>query len=323
MARRRTLSLITAGVQKNGKPVGMDILEQVVKNHSEQARAPITLGHPDKDADQVAALGRVSLPRIDGDQLVVELVYTPELEQLEDEGKFEGFSAGIYPRPDTGEYYLHHVASLGQLPPAADIKTRDVVKLSTPNPESMITLSTSNKGFKMDENEKKALVTEIVGEVKESLGTMVTEAIKTANGEKQPGKGNDKTGTGEDKDKTSTTTTTDPEVVKMQKQLEGMQENAKTDRIEQITELADKKGLSDDEKKPLLAQLKARPALEFADNSETGIFATTKAMLNARADKTAATTHDNGLFDKLEFSDHKGNKQTVENMGDLALKTGF
>lgn len=320
MARRRTLSLITAGVQKNGKPVDMSILQQVVKNHSEQSRAPVSLGHPDKNADQVPALGRVSLPRIDGNELVVELVYTPELEQLEDEGKFEGFSAGIYPRPDTGEYYLHHVAALGQLPPAADIKTRDVVNLSTPNPDDMITLSTANKGFQMDENEKKALVTEIVGEVSKGLGPMVTEAIRAANGEKQP----DKTGSGDDKGTTGTDkTTTDPKVANMENQLKTMQESTKADRIEQITELADKKGLSDDEKKPLLAQLKARPALEFADNSETGIFASTKAMLNARADKAATETVSGDIFKKLEFSDHKGGKVTVEHQGDIALKTGF
>lgn len=317
MARRRTLSLITAGTQKNGQPVDLDVFNQIVKNHSEQSRAPVSLGHPDKGADKIPALGRVSRPRIEGNELVVEIVYTPELEQLEDEGKFEGFSGGIYPRPDNGEYYLHHVAALGQLPPAADIKTRDVVQLSATDPKDMIELSATIKGFTMTEDEKKALVTEITATVASGLTTSIDTAIKAAMGQKPDEK---KPGTGEG-DKT----VTDPKVGDLEKQVSTMQESTKADRIEQITELADKKGLSDDEKKPLIAMLKARPAVELCDNGEGGIFATTKAMLGARADKdtTTAGSADNKLFEPLEFADHKGNAQKVTGLSELAMKTGF
>ncbi|MFV0261384.1 MAG: hypothetical protein ACK5JN_02945 [Kluyvera sp.] len=316
MARRRVLSLITAGVQKNGKPVDTGILEQVVKNHNEQARAPITLGHPGKEADKIAALGRISYPRVEGNELIVELVYTPELEQLEDSGKFEGFSAGIYPRPDNGEYYMHHVAALGQLPPAADITTRDVVELSATDPENMITLSTSIKGFTMTEDEKKALVAEITGQVKTEVTTIVSAAVKDVMVKKPDDKTGTGTGTGDDK------TVTDPKVGLLEQQLGTMQENTKTDRIEQITELADKKGLSDKEKTPLIAMLKARSAVELCDNSEGGIFATTKAMLGARADKQESTTTGD-IFQPLEFADHKGQTVKVEDISSLALKTGF
>ncbi|MCY1697149.1 hypothetical protein OVA10_03475 [Lelliottia sp. SL45] len=311
MARRRTLSLITAGVQKNGKPVDLNTLRQVVKNHNEQSRAPISAGHPEKDADKVKALGRVSYPRIEGDELVVELVYTPELEALEDSGEFEGFSAGIYPRPDNGEYYLHHVAVLGQLPPAADIKTRDVVNLSVSTPEEMITLSATVKSelyMPMNKEDKDALLGEI--------GTLIDSKLK---GLKPAGDKGTKTPTGPGGDDK---TVTDPKVTAMEQQLTAMQENTKTDRIAQITELADQKGLSDDEKKPVLAMLNARSAIELCDNSEGGIFASTKAMLSARPDKAESTTR-GALFDPLEFSDHKGNTVKVDDPSLLALKTGF
>lgn len=316
MARRRTLSLITAGVQKNGKPVDLDILRQVVKNHSPEARPPISAGHPGKDADKVEALGRVHSPRLEGSELVVELVYTPELEQLEDDGKFEGFSAGIYPRPDNGEYYLHHVAALGQLPPAADIKTRDVVNLSVDNPDDMITLSTNLKTERlfMNDAEKKAFKEELMA----GVGSMMDDklkAFKPASSDPAP-TSKDPNPTGDPKP------TTDPKVTTMEKQLKEMQENTKADRIEQITELADAKGLSDEEKKPLLAMLKARSAIELCDNSEGGIFASTKAMLTSRPDKQEAKTGDS-IFQSLEFADTKGNKVTVDDPSMLALKTGF
>ncbi|MGL4757383.1 MAG: hypothetical protein ACRCXB_33940, partial [Aeromonadaceae bacterium] len=125
MARVRTLSLVGDGVQKNGKTVTKAMLGDIVKRWSGDGRPPITLGHPAQGADKVAALGRVDNPRTEPSrrvpgktELVVELHYTPELEKLEDAGKFEGFSAGIYPTMDGKGYYLHHVAALGQLPPA-------------------------------------------------------------------------------------------------------------------------------------------------------------------------------------------------------------
>lgn len=317
MARRRTLSLITAGTQKNGQPVDLDVFNQIVKNHSEQSRAPVSLGHPDKGADKIPALGRISRPRVEGNELVVEIVYTPELEQLEDEGKFEGFSGGIYPRPDNGEYYLHHVAALGQLPPAADIKTRDVVELSATDPKDMIELSATIKGFTMTKEEKDALVTEITTSVASGLTTTIDAAVKTAMGqkpgEKQPGTG------GGDK------TVTDPKVGALEQQLSTMQESTKTDRIEQITELADKKGLTKEEVDPIIAMLKARPAVELCDNSAGGIFGSTKAMLSARADKPQDTVSIMGdkLFEPLEFADHTGTTQKVSGLSELAIKTGF
>ncbi len=136
MPRIRKLEIVAAGIQRNGQPVDKSVLESVVRNFSSDARPPITLGHPEKGADQIAALGRVDNLQVGENAegkaaLFGEMHYSPELEQLEDDKKFEGQSAGIYPLPGKdGEFYLHHLAQLGQLPPAADIKTRDLFELS-------------------------------------------------------------------------------------------------------------------------------------------------------------------------------------------------
>lgn len=316
MARRRTLSLITAGVQKNGQPVDTGILNQVLKHYNKESRPPITLGHPEKNADRIPALGRVSYPRVEGNELVVELCYTPELEALEDSGEIEGFSAGIYPRPDGQGYYLHHVAALGQLPPAADIKTRDVVNLSVDNPDEMITLSANVKTerFFMNDAEKKAFKEELMS----GVGSMMDDKLKAF----QPASTTPPASSDPKPDPNNPNPTTDPKVTAMEKQLSEMQENTKADRIATITELADAKGLTEEEKKPILAMLNARSAIELCDNSEGGIFASTKAMLSARTDKPETKTGD-ALFQSLEFSDTKGNKVTVDDPSSLALKTGF
>lgn len=320
MARHRTLSLITAGVQKNGKPVDMTILNQVVKNHCNTSRPPVSLGHPDKGADKVAALGRVNYPRIDGNELVVELVYTPELEALEDSGKFEGFSAGIYPRPDNGEYYLHHVAALGQLPPAADIQTKDVVELADYEPENVITLACSMKSeLFMNEEEKAAFKKEIQG--------LVTETVKTALAASGAKPTDDKTKTqpsAEDDDKNKAPGVS-AELLALQENVKNMQESTKADRVAQITELADTKGLSKEEKEPLLALLKKTAAIELCDNSDDGIFASTKKMLAARPDANSASSGggNSDLFKPLEFANHQGGTTKVDNLSELAIKTGF
>lgn len=166
----------------------------------------------------------------------------------------------------------------------------------------------------MNDAEKKAFKEELMS----GVGSMMDEKLKGL----QPASGNpaptskDPAPTGDPKP------ATDPKVTAMEKQLSEMQENTKADRIEQITELADAKGLSDEEKKPLIAMLKARSAIELCDNSEGGIFASTRAMLSSRPDKQEGKTGDS-IFQSLEFADTKGNKVTVDDPSTLALKTGF
>lgn len=127
MSKIKVLSLVTEGTQRNGKTVTRAMLDSVVQQFNSTARPPITKGHPGPGADKVAALGRVDSPRLQSVQnapgkvaLVVDLHLSDELERAEAQGEFEGYSAGIYPSPNGRDWYLHHVAALGQLPPAAD-----------------------------------------------------------------------------------------------------------------------------------------------------------------------------------------------------------
>lgn len=50
--RIRTLKLVTPGKQKNGQTVTRQHLEEVVKHYKDDARPPVTLGHPGKGADK-------------------------------------------------------------------------------------------------------------------------------------------------------------------------------------------------------------------------------------------------------------------------------
>lgn len=328
MPRIRTLSLVGDGVQKNGKTVTKAMLASIVKAHSKDARPPITLGHPGKGADKVPALGRVDNPRIEASrrhpgksELVVELHYTPELEKLEDEGKFEGFSAGIYPAPDGKSYYLHHVASLGELPPAAETQTLDLVELSHEGEDAMmvisgtLTFSDDQEDIDMTKEELAAAMKDVLAEQMKPL----TERLDKL--EKGGATSADDAGGNHDKDNKTDPQGKDKPVEDTQarEQLKTMQETVKSDRIAQATELANAKGWSTEEFKPLLTLLQKAEPVELCDNSENGVFATVKATLTARKAQAPAP---NPLLQPLEFADSKGNKQEM-GLHDLARVTKF
>ena len=331
MARVRTLSLVGDGVQKNGKTVTKAMLGDIVKRWSGDGRPPITLGHPAQGADKVAALGRVDNPRTEPSrrvpgktELVVELHYTPELEKLEDEGKFEGFSAGIYPTVDGKGYYLHHVAALGQLPPAAETETRELVELSSDGMEQMVVLSgvltfsdSQTEDIEMTKEELAASLKEILAEQMKPL----TERLeKLEKGGKDDGNKDDQTDD-PNKDKKPGEQGKDKPLVDSQArdQLKTMQETVKSDRIAQATELANAKGWGEAEFKPLLTMLQKAEPVELCNNAEDGLFATVKATINAR---TVVQSKPSPLGQPLEFADDKGNKQQL-NLNDVARVSKF
>lgn len=187
--RVRKLRIVATGIQKNGQPVTKAQLESVVKNYKPDSRPPVTPGHPAKGADQTSALGRVANLRteeyvengVTKTGLFGEVNYTQELEAREDKGEFEGFSAGIHPVPEQdGEWYMHHLAVLGQLPPAADTKTLDVINLSDSDfNDHCIYLSAEvgNNDENLDMNEKqlaamKAAMKEVVDERLTAAGVL-------------------------------------------------------------------------------------------------------------------------------------------------------
>jgi hypothetical protein len=326
MARVRTLSLVGDGVQKNGKTVTKSMLGDILKRWSGDGRPPITLGHPAQGADKVAALGRVDNPRTEPSrrvpgktELVVELHYTPELEKLEDEGKFEGFSAGIYPTVDGKGYYLHHVAALGQLPPAAETETRELVELSCDGIEQMVvlsgvlTFSDSKEDIEMTKEELAAAMKDVLAEQMKPLTERLEKLEKGGKADDHtddPGNGK-KPGEQDKKDPV-----VDPEA---RTQLKAMQDTVKSDRIAQATELANAKGWSDAEFKPLLTMLQKAEPVELCDNAEDGLFASVKATINAR---TVAPSKPSPLGQPLEFSDDKGDKHQL-NLNDLARVSKF
>jgi len=309
MARVRTLSLVGDGVQKNGKTVTKAMLGDIVKRWSGDGRPPITLGHPAQGADKVAALGRVDNPRTEPSrrvpgktELVVELHYTPELEKLEDEGKFEGFSAGIYPTVDGKGYYLHHVAALGQLPPAAETETRELVELSSDGMEQMVVLS----GVLTFSDSQ----TEDIEMTKEELAAAMKDVRNKDDQTDDPNKDKKPGEQGKDKPLVDS---------QARDQLKTMQETVKSDRIAQATELANAKGWGEAEFKPLLTMLQKAEPVELCNNAEDGLYATVKATINAR---TVTPNKPSPLGQALEFSDDKGNKQQL-NLNDVARVSKF
>lgn len=322
MPRIRTLSLVGDGVQKNGKTVTKSMLGEIVKQFSNDSRPPITLGHPGPGADKVAALGRVDNPRTEPSrrvpgksELVVELHYTPELEVLEDQGKFEGFSAGIYPTQDGKGYYLHHVAALGQLPPAADTATLDLVELSSDGIDNMVVLSGALTF---------ANTTEDIEMTKEELAAALAETMKpiTERLEKLEKSGAAPDGEGKDKEPGQDKTGQDGKPVEdteARTQLKAMQETVKSDRIAQLTELANAKGWSTEELKPLLTMMQKAEPVELCNNAADGLFANIKATITARKASAPAPSP---LTQTLEFADDKGNKQTI-GLNDVARLSKF
>lgn len=324
MPRIRTLSLVGDGVQKNGKLVTKAMLVDIAKRFSRDARPPITLGHPGPGADKVAALGRVDNPRIEPSrrfpgksELVVELHYTPALEGHEDKGEFEGFSAGIYPTQDGKGYYLHHVAALGQLPPAAETETQELVELSSDGIDNMVVLSgaltfsdSQNEDIEMTKEELAAALAETMKEAMRPVTERLEKLEKSASPD------------GKDKEPSQDKTGQDGKPVEdteARTQLKAMQETVKSDRIAQATELANAKGWSTEEFKPLLGMLQKAEAIELCNNTPDGMFASIKATITARQPTKSTPSP---LTQTLEFADNKGDKKTV-GLHDVARLSKF
>ncbi len=315
--RVRKLEIVADGIQKNGQPVTKAQLESVVRNYKSDARPPVTPGHPTKGSDQIAALGRASNLRTEagsGDKagktvLVGEVVYTSEMEALEDSGAFEGFSAGIHPVPEEdGEWYMHHLAFLGQLPPAADTKTRDVVNLSDSDfCDGAIYLSAevgiqsgsddNETGITMKKDELKALLGDAVKEQLEAMGIKPNESA--------PAKKDGETSKSGD-------VTTDGD--KPNAAVTAMQETLAGDRKETLTELADSREMSDELRKSVKAMIDGASPIELCASGDGNRFAQLKGMIAAMPEKNASASASpqsawEQLTQNLELADTGNNKK--------------
>jgi hypothetical protein len=170
------MRLVKKGVQKNGAVVDDSVIKDVIATFNPSARPPITLGHP-KDS-RVPAFGRVTRVYELSDGLHGDVQKTPILKSLEASGHYEGWSAGIPKGPD-GRWYLHHLAWLGELPPASDISGDDVavVELNN-NTKDMLLLDM--EGEEMTTDEVKRLIAENAGVEKLTEKIKALEAQLTA-----------------------------------------------------------------------------------------------------------------------------------------------
>ncbi len=289
MPRIRKMEIVGEGLQRNGAKVTREMLDSVVRNYNPDSRPPITLGHPKKGDDQMAALGRVANLRTETNDkgkyvLVGEMHYTPELEELEDSGKFEGQSAGLHPvKNKSGEYHLHHLAQLGQLPPAGDVKTKDVVQLSDDDfvGNDCIYLSAYVGNATEEENDTmdfKKLMAAIAGysddekkQLAETLGIKAAPVVETPDGDDKKKKGSDDL---------------ESEAVKK------LQNSMASDRKEVLKGMLNDgtREISDAQKEVLSKQIDAASTVELCDDGDSGFFSNTKAFISTYPAKSTART---------------------------------
>ncbi|HIF6163839.1 TPA: hypothetical protein ACX3IN_004887 [Vibrio parahaemolyticus] len=309
MPRIRKLELVGEGIQRNGQPVDKSVLESVVRN-SGGSRPPVTLGHPEKGDDKVPALGRIDVRGVGTSDkgeavLLCEQHYTPELEELEDQGYFEGQSAGIYPLPGKpGEFYLHHVAQLGSLPPAANIKTLDVVELSDDGESDAIFLF-SNAGVPTKQpNENAIMKFEDLMKAVKSYSDDEKKQLGDALGFKAPeGKPKD-----EGKPKGEGTTQEGQE----SEELKQMRESMAGDRRETLTELANDASLGEDMLKVITSMIKGASAIELCNTGEGSRYSEIKSLIKAQPAKKKGSLD---VFGDIELSNEGEEKDTFDPEG--------
>ncbi|WP_418113397.1 hypothetical protein RJD40_10615 [Vibrio scophthalmi] len=320
MARMRKMSIVTTGVQKNGKVVTKAMLESAISNFNKDARPPVVTGHIDDCSDRFPAYGRVDNPQLIESQeqsgeseLIIEVHYSAFLEEMEDSGDFEGFSISLHPLEGREGWYIHHLAILGSLPPAGDTKTLEVVELSAlPKGKQAVQLSATiikASILDMDEEALKALVT-----------TMTTDAVKVAvqealnsNSENTPAPAN-----------LPTDHVESDETKQLKNQLAQVQETTKTTRINEIKALAETKDMSADELKPIVDALEATDAVNLCDNSDKGMFANMKRIVQAKPAKSLLPGQ--SLFSGLPNAPvnlSADNQTTDVDMMSIASESGF
>ncbi|EHJ9983640.1 hypothetical protein KB976_002710 [Vibrio parahaemolyticus] len=312
MPRIRKLELVGEGIQRNGQPVDKSVLESVVRN-SGGSRPPVTLGHPDKGDDKVKALGRIDVCGVGTNDegkavLLCEQHYTPELEELEDQGYFEGQSAGIYPLPSKpGEFYLHHVAQLGSLPPAANIKTLDIAELSNEGESDAIKLF-SNAGVQTKQsNENSIMKFEDLMKAVKSYSDDEKKQLGDALGFKAEEKPNEKTNDdkSEGKDKPNGEGEENEELKQMRESMAG-------DRRDTLTELANDANLGEDMLKVITSMIKGASAIELCNTGEGSRYSEIKSLIKAQPAKKKGSLD---VFGDIELSNEGEEKDTFDPEG--------
>ena len=288
MARMRKMSIVTTGTQETGAVVTKEMLESAVANFNKDARPPVTGGHPEKGDDRYPSYGRVDDPVViesvdsPGEwELIIDVYYTDCLEYMEDSLEFEGFSLGLYPCEGREGWYIHHLATLGALPPAAKTKTLEVVQLSAlgDGKKAILLSAVIIKESILDMKEE-----DLVKLVVDNVATAVTAAFASVTpAASAPG--------------ADEATVESEETKQLKAQLSQVQETTKATRIDEIKALAQTKDMAAEELKPILDTLESTDAVTLCDNSDKGIFANMKRIVEAKPAKS--TLQQQGLFQQL------------------------
>lgn len=123
--------LLSEGLQRNGLKVTRKELEDVVRNFKHPV--PITIGHP--KSDMAPAIGFIEKVELRDGTLYGEYSLSPLGQILLSSNNYRNISAGLRRKPD-GTWYLHHVALLGAVPPAAEsAEPLKIVNLSSSGEE--------------------------------------------------------------------------------------------------------------------------------------------------------------------------------------------
>jgi ribosomal protein L12E/L44/L45/RPP1/RPP2 len=267
------MRLIKKGMQKNGLPVTGDHINDVIRNFNMSALPPISLGHP-KDS-RFPALGRVTKVWKQADGLHGMVQKTPKLIQLESEGYYHGWSAGLQRDPSDNSWYLHHLAWLGELPPASDIDDGSVAYFDSKTSGKEETFLLDMEDSMTPEEVKKLIEESLNKDVKESLTALQAQVAalsekktdKNSTGDSK--KGTDDKGSDDKKNKTSEPPKKDPET---EKQLNALFETLKNERLGSLRGKLNDKGLSDSQIEKILSVATSASALEFSDNGKDSFY---------------------------------------------------
>jgi len=176
--------LLCEGLKRNNIEITPKIIDELVETFDTlNYKPPIVLGHISQYRDGDPAYGRLleveKMERLSDGKVCLagQLKFTSYAQNLVEEGTYDGISLGLRQDPETGKYYIHHIALLGAYPPAdqfANKSVEEIVHFSTEELENIIEITLSNTGgIQMD-------IKQIIqsDELKKSIAQIVQDTVK-------------------------------------------------------------------------------------------------------------------------------------------------
>lgn len=150
----------TFGSTENPQTVTRDDLAEIAESFAQMNTAPIILGH--SFGAKSPRFGEVTKLQLDGENLVAQVSEHDVLAAAVDAGFYPDVSIGAKRSSETGKLYLHHLAYLGEEPPAIkDLRNQiqtDLQAIAASDkvgtitfPPSSLKLTLSDQGDTMDE----------------------------------------------------------------------------------------------------------------------------------------------------------------------------